>query len=66
MGGFGLWVIGTVIWHAIMGTVPEAITMGAVGVAALIANMASFGLLWAYRAGPPKTYRSPAIWVGPA
>jgi Co/Zn/Cd efflux system component len=51
MGAFGLWVIGTVIWHAIMGTVPEAITMGAVGMAALVANAASFGLLWAYRAG---------------
>jgi Co/Zn/Cd efflux system component len=51
MGAFGLWVIGTVIWHAIMGTVPEAITMGAVGVAALLANAASFGLLWAYRTG---------------
>src|SRR5215217_5992525 len=51
MGAFGLWVIGTVIWHAIMGTVPEAITMGAVGVAALFANAASFGLLWSYRAG---------------
>src|SRR4051794_18909535 len=51
MGAFGLWVIGTVIWHAIVGTVPEAITMGAVGVAALLANAASFGLLWAYRTG---------------
>ena len=51
MGAFGLWVIGTVIWHAIMGTVPEAITMGAVGFAALLANAASFGLLWAYRTG---------------
>jgi Co/Zn/Cd efflux system component len=51
MGAFGLWVIGTVIWHTIMGTVPEAITMGAVGTAALVANAASFGLLWAYRTG---------------
>jgi Co/Zn/Cd efflux system component len=51
MGVFGLWVIGTVIWHAIMGTVPEAITMGAVGIAALVANAASFGLLGAYRTG---------------
>jgi Co/Zn/Cd efflux system component len=51
MGAFGLWVIGTVIWHAIMSTVPEAITMGAVGMAALVANAASFGLLWAYRTG---------------
>ena len=51
MGVFGLWVIGTVLWHATYGTLPSAITMGAVGVAAFAANLASFGLLWAYRAG---------------
>jgi Co/Zn/Cd efflux system component len=51
MGLFGLWVIGTVIWHAVHGTIPSAFTMGAVGFAALAANTASFGLLWAYRAG---------------
>jgi Co/Zn/Cd efflux system component len=51
MGAFGLSVIGTVIWHTIVGTVPEAITMGAVGVAALLANAATFGLLWAFRTG---------------
>src|SRR5690349_4253116 len=51
MGLFGLWVIGTVIWHAVHGTLPSAFTMGAVGFAALAANAASFGLLWAYRGG---------------
>jgi Co/Zn/Cd efflux system component len=51
MGAFGLWVIGTVIWHATHGTLPSAFTMGTVGLAALAANAASFGLLWAYRAG---------------
>lgn len=51
MGLFGLWVIGTVIWHAAHGTVPSAVTMGAVGLAAFAANAASFGLLWAYRSG---------------
>jgi Co/Zn/Cd efflux system component len=51
MGAFGLWVIGTVIWHALHGTLPSALTMGAVGFAALIANAASFGLLWAFREG---------------
>src|SRR5215510_5024331 len=24
MGGFGLWVVGTVIWHALHGTLPSA------------------------------------------
>jgi len=51
MGAFGLWVVGTVIWHAAHGTLPSAFTMGAVGMAALAANAASFGLLWAYRKG---------------
>lgn len=51
MGLFGLWVIATVIWHALHGTLPSAVTMGAVGFTALAANAASFGLLWRYRAG---------------
>jgi Co/Zn/Cd efflux system component len=51
MGVFGLWVVGTVLWHVAHDTLPNAFTMGAVGIAALIANAASFGLLWAYRSG---------------
>jgi len=51
MGLFGLWVISTVFWHAVHGTLPSAFTMGTVGMAALLANAASFGLLWAYRQG---------------
>ena len=51
MGLFGLWIIGTAIWHALHGTLPSAVTMGAVGFIALAANAISFGLLWAYRAG---------------
>jgi Co/Zn/Cd efflux system component len=51
MGLFGLWVLSTAFWHAASGTVPKAATMGAVGIAALLANAASFTLLWAYRGG---------------
>jgi len=51
MGVFGLWVIGVTAWHAWHGTIPQAATMGAVGFAALVANIASFGLLWRHRAG---------------
>lgn len=51
MGAFGLWVVGAVIWHTLHGTLPSAFTMGAVGFAALAANAASFGLLWAFRDG---------------
>ena len=51
MGLFGVWVLATSIWHAGYGIVPEAVTMGVVGFAALLANAASFALLWAFRAG---------------
>ena len=51
MSLFGVWIIGTVVWHAMQGTLPSALTIGAVGFAALVANVASFGLLWAYRSG---------------
>jgi Co/Zn/Cd efflux system component len=51
MGAFGLWIIGTVIWHAVHGTLPSAVTMGVVGVTALVANGASFALLWRHRTG---------------
>jgi len=51
MAAFGLWVLGVAGWHAWHGTLPQAFTMGAVGIGALAANAASFGLLWAYRAG---------------
>src|SRR5215475_2058913 len=51
MGAFGLWVIATVVWHALHGTLPSAFTMGIVGIAALVANAASFAILWAHRHG---------------
>jgi len=51
MGAFGLWVIATVVWHAVQGTLPSAAMMGAVGFAALAANAVSFGILWFYRTG---------------
>src|SRR6478752_9479991 len=51
MAAFGVWVLATVAWLAVQGTLPSAFTMGTIGIAALAANAASFGLLWAYRAG---------------
>jgi Co/Zn/Cd efflux system component len=51
MGAFGLWVLATVIWHSVHGTLPNAVTMGAVGFAALIANAVSFSILWFHRTG---------------
>ena len=60
MAIFGLWVIGNTFWHIFYGDVPDAITMGAVGVAALVSNAIVFALLWAYRHGD-SNMRS--VWV---
>jgi Co/Zn/Cd efflux system component len=60
MGVFGLWVIGVTAWHAVHGTLPNAVTMGAVGLAALLANAATFGLLWAYRNGDANMR---SVWI---
>ena len=51
MAVFGVWVLAASLWHVVCGTVPEAFTMGVVGVAALLVNAASFALLWVYRGG---------------
>ena len=51
MGLFGLWVVGSTVWFALNGTLPSAVTMGAVGVVALAANAGVLALLWAYRGG---------------
>lgn len=51
MGAFGLWIMAVIAWHLWHGTLPNAFTMGAIGVTALIANAVSFALLWAFRAG---------------
>lgn len=59
-GATGLWVIGTVVWHAMAGTVPEPVTMGVVGVAALAANAACAGLLYAYRDGDANMQ---SVWI---
>jgi Co/Zn/Cd efflux system component len=51
MGLFGCWVIAVTAWHAVADTLPQVVTMGAVGFAALLANAAVLALLWAYRSG---------------
>src|SRR6185295_9392640 len=38
MGLFGLWVVGTVVWHAVHGMLFSVFTMGVVGFAAFVAN----------------------------
>jgi Co/Zn/Cd efflux system component len=51
MAVFGIWVLAVTGWHIYHATLPHAFTMGAIGFTALVANAASFGLLWAFRGG---------------
>jgi Co/Zn/Cd efflux system component len=51
MGAFGLWVIATVVWHAVVGTVPESITMG---------NTVCVALLYAHRDGDANMQ---SVWI---
>lgn len=51
MLGFGLFVLGKTGWGLLHGSVPDAATMGAIGVLALVANVAVAWLLYAFREG---------------
>ena len=51
MGAFGVFVLGRAAWAAIAGVPPEAITMGAVGLLALAANLGVALLLFRHRSG---------------
>jgi len=51
MALFGASVLGIGLSHALAGTVPEAPVMGAIGVLALVANLATALMLWRYREG---------------
>lgn len=60
MGMFGLWVVGSVVWHALHGTVPGWGTMGLVGAVALLANAACLVLLYAWRDGDANMR---SVWI---
>ena len=60
MAAFGLWVLFITLRHAIAGTVPDAPTMGVVGAAALIANVAVAALLYRYRNGDSNMA---SVWI---
>jgi cation diffusion facilitator family transporter len=51
MGAFGLWVAGSTLWRLFHGGVPDAATMGAVGLLALAANVSVALMLYKYRQG---------------
>ncbi|CAM8665216.1 CzcD Co/Zn/Cd efflux system component [Comamonadaceae bacterium] len=51
MMGFGALILGRAVWTMHTGTVPDGTTMGAVGLLALIANVAVAWMLYAFREG---------------
>lgn len=51
MGGFGIWVIATIVYNLSRGTLPDFAIMGGIGALALFANVVSAVLLFRYRRG---------------
>ncbi len=51
MALFGLWILGAAAWAAIQGDVPDASTMGTVGMLALVANLVCVVFLLRFREG---------------
>ena len=51
MIGFGLFVLARAAWMFNQGGTPEALTMGSIGLLALIANVAVAAMLYAWREG---------------
>lgn len=51
MGLFGLFVLGRAVWAASTGQMPQPLAMGAIGALALLANLATAVLLYAWRDG---------------
>jgi cation diffusion facilitator family transporter len=60
MAVFGFWVIGSAIYRSSIGTVPDATTMGVVGLLALLVNVTVALMLFRYRSGD-SNMRS--IWL---
>lgn len=51
MMGFGLYLLGAAVWSVLHGGVPQATTMGAVALLALVANVVVAWMLYAFREG---------------
>jgi Co/Zn/Cd efflux system component len=51
MGAFGLWILGSVVYNALVMGTPIASVMGSVGLLAMLANLVAAFLLYRYRNG---------------
>jgi Co/Zn/Cd efflux system component len=60
LGLLGLWVVGSTARHAWAGTLPGAEVMGAVGIAALLANAGVAVMLYRYRGGDANMR---SVWI---
>ena len=60
MGAFGVFVLGRALWSLQWGVPPEAITMGAVGFAALAVNAGVAFMLYRYRGGDANMR---SVWI---
>ncbi len=56
----GLWVAASTVWHAAFRTLPQAEVMGAVGLAAIIANGGVALLLYRFRTGDANMR---SVWI---
>jgi Co/Zn/Cd efflux system component len=60
MGAFGVFVLGKALWTLQSGTAPEAATMGAVGLAALLVNAGVALMLYRFRSGDANMR---SVWI---
>jgi len=60
MAAFGAFVLGKALWNATRGVPPEALTMGVVGIAALVANIGVAWMLFRHRAGDANRR---SVWI---
>lgn len=60
MGVFGVYVLGQATWNVMSGASPEAMTMGVIGIAALVANVTVAAMLYAHRKGDSNRR---SVWV---
>ena len=56
----GLWVFGSTVWMAFSGALPQAETMGGIGLFALAANLVCAVMLWRHRDGDANRR---SVWI---
>ena len=60
LGAFGLWIVGSITYKALVTGLPQAEVMGIVGFLALVANVVSAALLYKYRSGDSNRE---SVWI---